>query len=222
MYQINEPVIVINFKTYEEASNENALNLAKICEKISNKITICVDAIDLKELTKNTTNPIFAQHVDGLDYGGHTGKILPEVVKQAGAKGSLINHSEDRYELDKLQSAIEDCKKEGIFSLVCAQNTEEAKAIAAFSPDAIAVEPPELIGGDLSVTTADPSIITNTVKAVHEVNPNIPVLCGAGVKNGNDIKAAIKLGAKGVLLASGVTKAKDPETVLKDLVKGLY
>ena len=36
-----------------------------------------------------------------------------------------------------------------------------------------------------------------------------------------DVKIALELGAKGILLASGVTKAKDPEKVLNDLVKAI-
>ena len=43
------------------------------------------------------------------------------------------------------------------------------------------------------------------------------MLCGAGVKNGADVKMAIELGAEGVLLASGVTKASDIKAVLDDL-----
>lgn len=85
----------------------------------------------------------------------------------------------------------------------------------------IAVEPPELIGGDISVTTADPAVVSDTVDAVHSVDAGISVLCGAGVKNGRDVAAAIRLGADGVLLASGVVKAGDPAQVLRDLASGL-
>jgi triosephosphate isomerase len=221
MFQINKPVIVVNFKTYEQSVSENALSLAKVCEDVSKDIVVCVDAIDLREVADGCKIPVFAQHVDGVDFGSHTGKILPEVVRDAGAVGSIINHSEDRYALDALENAITDCKKEGIFSLVCCQNATEAKAIAAFSPDAIAIEPPELIGGDVSVTSADPKIVSDSVAAVKEVNPDIPVLCGAGVKTKEDVVKSIELGAMGVLLASGVTKAKEPKVVLADLFSGL-
>jgi triosephosphate isomerase len=85
----------------------------------------------------------------------------------------------------------------------------------------IAVEPPELIGGDISVTSADPEIVSGTAALVKSVNPNVRVLCGAGVKNGADVAMAIELGTEGVLLASGVTKASDPEAVLADLVSHL-
>ena len=44
------------------------------------------------------------------------------------------------------------------------------------------------------------------------------ILCGAGVKNGNDVAKAIELGASGVLLASGVTKSSNPSKSLHDLL----
>ena len=85
----------------------------------------------------------------------------------------------------------------------------------------VAVEPPELIGGDVSVTSVDPRIVSDTVEVVNSINPEVTTLCGAGVKNGMDVAKAIELGTSGVLLASGVTKAQDPESVLRDLVSCL-
>jgi len=90
-----------------------------------------------------------------------------------------------------------------------------------FSPNFIAVEPPELIGGDMSVTTADPDIVSGSVETVKDINKNVKVLCGAGVKNGRDVAKSIELGAEGVLLASGIVKAKDKESVIRDLASGL-
>jgi len=106
-------------------------------------------------------------------------------------------------------------------TVVCAENVQSAVQVAEFRPDYVAVEPPELIGGNVSVTTANPAIIEKTVEAVKKVNGSISVLCGAGVKTGEDVKAAIDLGTSGVLLASGVVKAKDPKAALLDLVKRL-
>ena len=83
------------------------------------------------------------------------------------------------------------------------------------------IEPPELIGGDISVTTANPGIVSNSVEAVKSINDKVKILCGAGVKNGKDVAKAIELGADGVLLASGVVKAKDKEGVIRDLASGL-
>jgi triosephosphate isomerase len=53
------------------------------------------------------------------------------------------------------------------------------------------------------------------------VNPKIRVLCGAGVTNGEDVVAAQNLGAEGILVASGIVKAKDPQAALLDLVRNL-
>lgn len=224
MFQIKTPVVVVNFKTYAESTNNNALDLAKKCEEVSDEtgkhIILCVDALDLAKIAEEVKIPVFAQHVDGEDYGAHTGKILPEIVREHGGMGSLINHSEDQYSIEEIARAVEDCKKEDVFSLVCVQNIKQAKEIAGLEPDAIAIEPPELIGGDVSVTSANPEIVSKTVKEVNEIK-RIPVLCGAGVKNGEDVSKAIELGAKGVLIASGVDKAKDPKRALLDLVKGI-
>jgi triosephosphate isomerase len=59
------------------------------------------------------------------------------------------------------------------------------------------------------------------VRAIQTVGKDVGVLCGAGVKNGRDVAKAVELGAVGVLLASGVVKAKDKRAVLMDLVSGL-
>ena len=105
--------------------------------------------------------------------------------------------------------------------IVCTNNIATSKAAAALLPNFIAVEPPELIGGNISVTTADPGIVSGSVDSVKKIDENVRVLCGAGVKNGKDVAKSIELGAEGVLLASGVVKAKDKESVIRDLALGL-
>jgi len=65
------------------------------------------------------------------------------------------------------------------------------------------------------VSKANPEVVTGAVKAASGVK----VLCGAGISKGEDVKAAIDLGTDGVLLASGVTKADNPETALQGLVE---
>ena len=137
-----------------------------------------------------------------------------------GATGSIINHAEHKVDLSHVESLLSQLP-EGFPVCACAADIDEAKALAGLSPTFIAVEPPELIGGDISVTTADPGIVSGTAAAVKQANANVRVLCGAGVKNGADVAMAIELGTEGVLLASGVTKASDPLTVLRDLVSQL-
>jgi triosephosphate isomerase len=107
---------------------------------------------------------------------------------------------------------------EGFQVCACAADIDEARALAALVPTFVAVEPPELIGGDVSVTSADPEVVSSTAEAVKETNGGVGVLCGAGVKTGADVAMAVELGTSGVLLASGVTKSPDQASALTNLV----
>ena len=222
---LKTPVIVLNVKTYSEATGNKALEIAKLMDKISKEtgasMAIAVQAIDITKCVENVSIPVWAEHIDPIKPGSHTGWTLPEAIKNAGAIGTLINHSEHRLILADVDTCINRVKELGLDHIVCSNNVSTSKAIAAFSPNFVAVEPPELIGGDISVTTADPDIISSSVKAVKSVDENVKVLCGAGVKNGKDVDMAIELGSDGVLLASGIVKAKDKESVIRDLASGL-
>ncbi len=215
------PMIVVNFKVYEQATGAQALELAKIHEKVAKdtgaNIAICVSAIDLFNVAQNVNIPVFAQHIDPLSYGSGTGKILPEMVKEAGAYGTLLNHAEYPLEDMVLDKSVQMARDAGLFVIACANTAEKGKQILEFNPDLIAVEPPELIGGDISVSKSGPHIIENAVNIIGENR----VLIGAGVKDAEDVSIALNLGAVGVLLASGVTKSSDPYLVLMDLVSGL-
>lgn len=222
--KIKFPTVMINFKTYETSSGNDAVELAKICKivaKETNKsVSVCASALDLYR-TSRTKIPVIAQHMDIEGPGGHTGKNHVKPIIENGASGIMINHSEDRIPFKKIQELVALAKEQELFTLVCTKDARESAKVAKLNPDCIAVEPPQLIGGDISVTKADPKIISDTVAAVAKINPNIPVLCGAGVKNGSDVKIAIKLGAQGVLVASGVTKAKNQKKAVESLVKGM-
>ena len=215
------PTIIVNFKAYESAIGDNALKLALAHDRIAKEtglsFGICVQPMDIYRITREVSIPVFSQHIDPITYGSHTGNILPEAVKQAGAFGTLLNHAEHTLEFDVLETSIMRAKEVGLFTCVCANTPEAGERIAAFEPDLIAVEPPELIGGDVSVSEAKPTVITDAVNRIGKGK----VLVGAGVKNGNDVAKALELGATGVLLASGVTKSTDPYEVLTDLAKGL-
>jgi triosephosphate isomerase len=204
-------MIITNFKTYESATGQKAIDLAKIHEKAAKKtgveIMVAVQPTDLMAVAKAVKIPVLAQHIDFVGMGGFTGHITAEAVKAAGAHGTLLNHSERRLPRDVLAKSIARAKELGLMTVVCAATPEEGATFLEFNPDLIAVEPPELIGGDISVSTS---------KLIGKEK----LLVGAGVKNGKDVEIAIKLGAKGVLLASGVTKAKDPMAVLVDLASG--
>jgi len=217
-----KPLIVINLKTYETGTGKKALNLAKLAEEVSIstgfKFIFCIQPTDIHMISSQTKIPIYAQHIDPVTYGSNTGYILPESVKSAGAKGTLLNHAERKIDHKILKISISIAKENGLKIIACADSVKEAKEIAHFSPDYIAIEPPELIGGDISVSTAKPQIITGTIDAVKKVDPKIKILVGAGIKTSLDVKTSAELGAAGVLLASGVTKAKSPKKVMENLV----
>jgi len=218
-----KPLIVLNFKTYAESTGEKAVLMAKYCEEVSIEsgveIIACPQTPDIFRVAGVVKIPVFAQHIDGVGAGSYTGHITADCIRSAGAKGTLINHSERRILLSEIDSAIQSAKKAGLVTIACTNNIAVTSAAAALSPDFVAVEPPELIGSGIPVSKANPEIVSGSMSAVKKINPEVKVLCGAGISTGDDVAAAIELGTQGVLLASGVIKAKDPKAALFDLVK---
>ena len=223
MRKISFPLIALNFKTYAQAFGENSIRLAKIAEEVSEQfgVTIAVapPMIDLARVVAEVEIPVFAQHVDPYKPGSHTGSIIAEDVKAAGAVGSLVNHSEHRLRLADIGMVLERLRENDLISLLCTDTVETTKAGAALSPDMLAIEPPELIGTGISVSKAKPEVVRGAVQAVQKINPKVHVLCGAGISTGDDVARAIELGAEGVLLASAYVKAKEPKLVLIDMAR---
>ena len=225
MTKFKTPTIVVNFKAYQEVDGEGSLRLAKICEDVAKEsgvnIAVCPPMVELGTVARAVSIPVFSQNADPHAPGSATGWITASMIRSTGSVGTLINHSEHRSDNRTIEESVELIKAEDLITIVCAESVRKAREVAAFSPDFIAVEPPELIGGDISVTTANPLIVEDTVSSVKDVNKKISVLCGAGVKTGKDVAKALELGADGVLLASGVVKSKDPKATLLDLIKHL-
>ena len=223
--RLKTPVIVLNEKAYVESAGKKGLELAKICEDVAVEhgvsIAICPQQLELAKIASLVKIPCFAQHVDAVEPGSQTGFVTLESIKEAGAVGSLVNHSEHRLKIADIDFIVTKAASLDLLTIVCTNNIAVSKAVAELKPYAVAVEPPELIGTGRAVSKVDPAIVANTVKEVKRVDEECVVLCGAGVTNGEDVRAAIELGADGVLLASGVVKAKDPKAALVDLVSGL-
>ncbi len=219
-----DPKIIINFKTYIQGMGQQAVRLARLAESISNDydvyIGIAPQFTDLHPVVQKVDIPVFAQHIDLYEPGSRTGHILPEAVAATGAVGTLLNHSERQLNLKEIEVAVERCRDTNLISIVCADTPEKTVQVAAFHPDMVAIEPPELIGTGIPVSQAQPEIVENTVSMVREHDSEIVILCGAGITTGDDVAAALALGTQGVLLASGVVKAKDSAQVLIDLVRG--
>jgi len=218
-------VIIVNLKTYAEASGKRSLEIAKMAEAVASdtgkKIILAPPMPDLAFICSSVSIPVFSQHVDNQKVGSTTGFVPPESAKAAGASGSLINHSEHRLVMADIEQLVSRCRSIGLETVVCTNNIEVSRAAAAIGPDYVAIEPPELIGGDISVTDANPEIVSGTVSAIREISADIGILTGAGVKTRGDVSKALELGTDGVLLASGVAKARDPKAVLIDLAAGL-
>jgi triosephosphate isomerase len=215
-------VIIINFKAYREGSGSNALELARIVENVSSRvedyIAIAPPYLDISEILSNVSVDVFSQHVDAVSYGSHTGMITPEMIKERGVKGSLINHSEHRLKLSDIEYLVSKFKTLGLISVVCTNNVSTTASASALSPNYVAIEPPELIGSGIPVSKAEPEIVENSVRSAKEINPDVKVLCGAGISKHEDYVTALDLGADGVLLASGIVKAKDRRKALEELV----
>jgi triosephosphate isomerase len=222
---VKYPLILINFKTYVESQAGKALAIAKAAEKVGMEYGVCIavapQVIDIQLISTNSTVPIFSQHFDPDLPGAHTGYITLESIKESNACGSILNHSEHRLRVDIIEDAIKRCKLLGLLSCLCANTSTVGSALSLLGPDMIAIEPPELIGSGISVSKAKPEIITESVKMIRAVNKNVHILCGAGITTGEDVAISIKLGAEGILVASGVVKAKDPRSILEDFARSI-
>jgi len=220
-----KPLIVINFKTYAEGTGNLGLKLAKICDDVAREyginIIVAPQVADIYRISTSVKIPVFSQNIDPVVYGSSTGHVLPESVKESGASGSLINHSEMRLRLADIETCIKKLKELRMISILCSNNIATTKAAAALEPNFVAIEPPELIGSGIPVSKAQPKIVLDSVNEVKRINPKVKTLCGAGISIGEDLKAAIELGTDGVLLASGIVKAKDQKKALLNLIKPL-
>ena len=211
----------MNFKTYLEATGKRSVDLAKIAEEIAREkvvtIAVAVQFTDIKPVSESVEIPVFSQHIDPIKPGAQTGHVLAEAVKAAGASGTLLNHSERRMKISEIEEAIELAKTASLRTLVCANTSGVSAAIASLGPEMIAIEPPELIGTGVSVSKAQPELITRTIEKIRKMNSLTRILCGAGVTTPEDVGRAIELGSEGVLVSSSVIKSKDPGKLLAEM-----
>lgn len=214
--EMKTPILLINFKVYSN-SIEDPVKIANIVKRVSEEtgvnIAIAPSHLTLKEVVKIA--PTFAQSIDPFDLGSHSGSVIAEEVKKSGAIGAIINHSEKRLNAEDIKTCVRKCRENELISVVCVENLEEAKFYSTFSPDFIAIEPPELIGKH-SVTQVNPKIVEDVVNSV-----NVKVLCGAGIRTKDDIKKALELGTVGVIISSGIINSENIEEALRETTKGL-
>lgn len=213
-------MLVTNFKTYPESTGENALKLAKLHESVSKetgkKIIIAVQPADILRVS-HLGIPVFAQHIDAIEQGRHTGYITPESVKAAGADGVMLNHSEHPMKAWDVENAIKLCKKAGLKTLVFVSNLSEATDLKGYEPDYLAYEVPELVGTGRPISKEKPDELKEFVKKME--GSTITLLCGAGISTGEDARIAKELGTRGVVVASAIVKSDNPKAVIEELVE---
>ena len=214
-------MIVINLKSYKESTGKKAEKIAGYCRELTNSkvpIILAPSAFDLSACSKLTK--CFSEHADAIEASRNTGFLPAELAKIAGAKGSIINHSEHRLPESEIKKAKKMLDSLNMKCIICVRDDKEAEKYASLKPYAIAVEPPKLIAGKVSISSAKPELVTRTVSAVKKKSPKTKVLIGAGIHNSDDVRHGLSLGAQGILVASGVAKAKNPKKEIKDLISG--
>ncbi len=211
-------MIVVNFKTYRQATGYRAVRLAQIFRKVMAETKVRIVAVpqvaDLRNCVE-TGVECWVQHVDPAEQGKNTGWITVEDVEEAGAAGTLLNHSEHKLVKDQLEKTMKLIVGMAFQACICAADVEEAKWAAGLGPNYVAYEPPELVGSvDKSVASEKPETIKEIVAGA-----SCPVLIGAGVHSPEDVKVGLELGATGILVATDIVLAEDPEYQLRELAR---
>ena len=219
------PILIINFKNYPEASGEKALELsrdaANVSKELGVEIVLAPPTPSLAIVSRSVNISVIAQHVGIEKPGSTTGAIVAEMVKDVGGVGSIVNHSENRISQSVIEHTVNRLKELDMYSVVCARTPEEVNHLSTTGPDFVAIEPPELIGSGIAVSKSRPEIVTDSVSASKKANSKVRVLCGAGIVTGEDVAAAMGLGASGVLVASGIVKADDRLGKIRELAERL-
>ena len=217
-------MFIINCKNYDEIAGEKIIKLAKLSERISKKYKIPIAISPPHHLIPLITKfriTILTQHLDDKKVGSTTGFMVPEIVKKSKIDGSIINHSEHRITEKEIKSLVKRLNKLKLKTVLCVKNVSEAKRYAKLNPTHIAIEPPELIGTGRAISTERPQLITKAVDAVQSAKNTTKLLCGAGIVSGDDVARARELGAKGILVASGIVKAKNWEKIISEFSRAL-
>ena len=171
---------------------------------------------EIRRIAENTSRIfVFAPYMDTLRPGRGIADVLPEAIKDAGAKGVLLNHCERPMSLRQIKETIDRANELGLITFVCADSIAETKAIAQFQPDIINPEPSELIGTDQA---SDMGYVVETLKVVKDLYPDILVEQAAGITTGAQIYDFIMAGNDAAGSASGILKSPDPFKLLDEMM----
>ena len=213
-------MIVVNFKIYEETFGDKALELAKICQKVSKKTKVkiipAVSALDAFRIKSELGIEVWLQTVDDVFEGAQSGSVSPLQAKSLGLLGTLLNHSENRKKPGTIKKMLKNWP-DNFKMMICLSSFGQIESWAKnIKPDFIAYEPKYLIGSkDRSVASEKPEVI----KKIVEKYPDVPIFVGAGIHSVKDVEVSLKLGAKGILISSYIVKNKNPEERLEELAR---
>ena len=222
--RLRAPVFEIGLKGY--AYGAEAVRLARAADELSAELGVSVifdpQAVDIPAVAQATGHIlVFAQHMDPVAPGRGVGSVLAEAIKEAGAYGTMLNHSERRMTLSDINRSIGRAKEVGLATMVYADSPEEAAALAMLGPDVILAEPPELIATSRSAATEMRGFVERAVELVGRIDPGIIVMCGAGVQTPEDVAGMIRLGVGGTGSSSGILKADDPIAMMRAMITAM-
>lgn len=217
-FALKPPFYEIGPKSY--LYGEDVLALAKAADAASEKygvdIIFTTPLVELRRVAENTKHLfVFAPHMDPLVPGRGLADVLPESLVSAGAVGVMLNHCEKPVSLAVLAQTIKRADEVGLATIVCTDTIKEAAAVAHLEPNIIVAEPTALIG---TGKTSDEEYTRQSIDAVKSVNPDIYVLQGAGISNGDDVYRVIFAGAEATGTSSGVIKAKDRAAMVDEMI----
>ena len=215
---IKPPFFEIGPKSY--LVGDEVLELALYADEAAKKydvdIIFTTPVVDIRRVAEATDRIfVFAPHMDPIVPGRGLADTLPESLVAAGAKGVMLNHAEKPITLSALAKTIKRAKEVGLMTIVCTDTIAEAKAVACLKPTIIVAEPTELIG---TGKTSDMDYVMASIDAIKSVDPEILVLQGAGISNGNDVYNVIHAGAEATGSSSGVVKAPSRKAMVDEMI----
>ena len=221
---LRPPIFEIGLKGY--MYGETAVELALEADRAAAEhgVTILFDPqyVDIPAVAQATAHIlVFAQHMDPVTIGRGNGSVLPEALKAAGAHGTMLNHTERPMTLSDIARAIRRADEVGLLTVVSSDSPEQAAAVAQLRPNIVLAEPPELIGGNVSVATQMRDFVEQTARLVAGVDPEVLVMCAAGIRTAADVAAIVELGVGATGTTSGITRAPDPIAAMWSMVAAM-
>ena len=174
---IKTPFFEIGTKNY--IWGDKVLELALAADKAARDYDIDVlftcPVTEIRRVAERTERlVILAPYMDVLRPGRGMADILPEALKDAGARGVIVNHCEKPMSIPQIKQTIERAAELDFLVFACADTIAEAKAVAQLHPDILNPEPSEFIGGG-SGQVSSLDYVRETVRQVKAVYADILV-----------------------------------------------